>query len=62
MPIYEYKCKKCGKTFEVFVPMISREIRNQACPNCGSEETEKLISQVSSVSNQGSSCFTWSGG
>ena len=62
MPIYEYKCKKCGKIFEVFIPVISEKDRKQVCPTCGSDETEKLISHISTLLNQGSSCFTWGGG
>ncbi len=62
MPIYEYRCKKCDKTFEVFVPITSEESKEKVCPNCGSKDTEKLISQIYSLSSQRSSCITWSGG
>ena len=42
MPLYEYKCRKCGKRFERLVsPGQGTGI---ACDACGSPETEKLVS------------------
>lgn len=48
MPIYEFKCKKCGKHFEriVFKPLNEVEV---ICPNCESKEIEKQISAPGSV-------------
>jgi putative FmdB family regulatory protein len=41
MPIYEYRCKKCGVISEFFVNVgKSDEI---SCKNCGSVEMEKVI-------------------
>lgn len=42
MPIYDYRCKECGRVSEVFV----RNIEGGAirCPHCGSEDVEKLFS------------------
>ncbi len=45
MPVYEYKCSKCGAAFEKLVNLESRE--KQRCPVCGSTETEKLLSPIS---------------
>jgi putative FmdB family regulatory protein len=43
MPIYEYECRKCGKTSEFL--LRSTEAENQLhCPSCGSEELIKLMS------------------
>lgn len=41
MPIFEFKCAKCGEVFESFV---LRGAENVSCPRCGSEKVEKLIS------------------
>ena len=43
MPTYDYKCKECGKVFEVFrrFSELDEEVK---CPNCGSEKTEKVFS------------------
>ena len=46
MPIYEYKCKKCNKIFESLV-LSSRDIKGIQCPECGSEEVQKMLSNFS---------------
>lgn len=43
MPIYEYRCKNCGNTFEYLVG-IGRGDDDIICKNCGSREMEKLLS------------------
>lgn len=46
MPIYEYTCKKCNKIFESLV-LSSRDIKGIQCPECGSEEVQKMLSSFS---------------
>ena len=43
MPAYDYKCKECGKVFEVFrrFSELDEEVN---CPDCGSEKTERVFS------------------
>jgi len=41
MPIYEYKCKKCGKEFEVFQGVTDQPV--QTCQSCGGP-VQKLMS------------------
>jgi putative FmdB family regulatory protein len=43
MPTYEYKCKECGKVFEVFRRFTDydKEIK---CPNCDSDKAERIFS------------------
>ncbi|MEZ7893065.1 MAG: zinc ribbon domain-containing protein [Candidatus Wallbacteria bacterium] len=41
MPIFEFKCAKCEKTFE---KIQSSKAPNPDCPECGHNKTEKLIS------------------
>jgi len=43
MRAYDYKCKECGKVFEVF-RHFSELNEGVRCPNCGSEKTERLFS------------------
>jgi len=43
MPLYEYRCNKCGKRFEKLVP-TSEADKKQECPYCSSKDTEKLLS------------------
>ncbi|TAL22310.1 MAG: zinc ribbon domain-containing protein [Nitrospirae bacterium] len=40
MPIYEYKCNKCGEDFEKLV-FGSQAVR---CPKCSSSEIKKKMS------------------
>ena len=58
MPLYEYQCKKCEKKFEILVSFS--ELDNPVkCPDCGSEETEKLLSTFSATigsNSVGASC------
>jgi putative FmdB family regulatory protein len=43
MPIYEYKCNKCGKQFEV-VTMSMNEKADAVCPKCKSKKTNRMMS------------------
>jgi len=42
MPIYTYKCKKCGKTFD-FLAGVGRGNEKPQCPKCKTREVEKLF-------------------
>lgn len=44
MPIYEYRCAKCGKEFEVIQKFSDKPV--EKCIHC-SGKVEKLISQSS---------------
>jgi len=46
MPIYEYKCTKCGHEFELIQKFSDKPAKK--CPEC-SGKVEKLISQSSFV-------------
>jgi len=70
MPIYEFKCKKCGKNFEQLI-FSSDEEEKLACPSCGQSDTSRLMSSFSSGSSSSSkglssglssSCSSSSGG
>ena len=45
MPLYEYKCHSCGKTFEVIQKFSDAPLTTHA--ECGSGPVEKLISAPS---------------
>jgi len=48
MPIYEYRCKECGKVFELFHKGLETgEV--SVCPDCGSKRLEKLVSAPAAV-------------
>ncbi len=42
MPIYEYRCRDCGHTSEVFLRGKDHPVGS--CPDCGSPDLERLIS------------------
>jgi putative FmdB family regulatory protein len=43
MPVYEYKCGRCGEVFEKLIRNPS-QIKNVTCSRCGSREINKLVS------------------
>lgn len=45
MPVYEYRCKCCGREFEIraSIPEYSKGLE-PVCPECGARECERLIS------------------
>ena len=55
MPIYEYKCKKCGDKFEKRVGFF-QDKKALRCPVCGSEDTERVFSPFATESTKNSSC------
>lgn len=52
MPIYEYKCKSCEKTFEALRRM-SQGDTPAPCPTCGGEETMRLLSLIAAPAKNG---------
>ncbi len=48
MPIYEFKCKKCGTVYESLCFRSSGEDKGP-CPTCGGNDCEKQLSTFSST-------------
>ena len=44
MPIYEYRCRKCGKRFSVLTLRVSETPAVQ-CATCGSRSADRLMSR-----------------
>ena len=61
MPIYEYRCEKCGSRFDV-LQRVGEDGKHLRCPKCGHEKVEKQFSAFATsggsphVSGGGSSC------
>lgn len=55
MPIYEYQCRECGHVFSKLFRSIqsSDESPDILCPNCGSENTRRVISRVAVLGTLG---------
>ncbi|MFB0564163.1 MAG: zinc ribbon domain-containing protein [Candidatus Aminicenantaceae bacterium] len=45
MPIYEYRCKECGKK-STFVTLSVKSPLSPQCKSCGGKNVEKIISRV----------------
>ena len=61
MPIHEYECKKCGKTFEVY-QRITETSKDVKCPICGAADIQRKISAFSSYGTSSSSGYSGAGG
>lgn len=48
MPIFEFKCLKCGEEFEILLKS-KEEAKSISCKKCGSKEVERLFSVVHSL-------------
>jgi putative FmdB family regulatory protein len=40
MPTYEYRCEKCGETFEHVEHIAEHDTAQPLCPKCGSEQVQ----------------------
>lgn len=56
MPIYEYRCQKCGETYEQLRRLADAD-RDLECPECKSREVLRLISSFAA----GGGCGAGSG-
>lgn len=54
MPTYEYECKKCGNTFDVFQSMSDEPVK--ICPTCGGE-VRRLINGGTGIIFKGSGFY-----
>jgi len=51
MPIYEYRCDDCGRTF-AFLYGVSLGSRDPACPKCQGRRLSRLISRIARVRSE----------
>ena len=49
MPVYEFKCKSCGHTFEMLIPSASQG----TCPKCHSKRLDEQHSNFSATAKDG---------
>ncbi len=51
MPVFEFRCQNCGSKFSVLIGMTAEQSED-ACPQCGSKRTEKLVSRFARFRNE----------
>jgi putative FmdB family regulatory protein len=60
MPVYDYKCRKCGETFELKLGLFHNR-KAVKCPKCGEDEPQRIYS-TPGIYTSGGSCSTRSRG
>lgn len=54
MPIFEFRCAKCGKLFEKLFRDSDEKVEIK-CPDCGSDLVERVISKTNYAMGSGKS-------
>ena len=47
MPVYEFKCNSCGRNFEIAESLREHDKHEEKCPECQSEDIERVLGTVS---------------
>jgi len=54
MPLFEYECRGCGKTFEY----LTRDGQSPSCPACQGADLQKLMSVFAAQSSTPAKSFS----
>ncbi len=52
MPVYEFKCEKCGETFSLAIGIKEREKTEVKCPKCNSRDVKPVYSTFFAVTSK----------
>jgi putative FmdB family regulatory protein len=52
MPVYDYLCKDCHKTFEKVLTLAEYDKQKVKCPGCGSKNVEQEVSRFFAVTSK----------
>ena len=52
MPVFEFACRECQKTFEVIRPMPESASASVTCIYCGSTQVARITSVVYAVASK----------
>ncbi len=55
MPIYEYKCEKCGKVFEELT-LSANSKKTIKCPDCGGDSSRQVSGFAAISKSSASNC------
>ena len=52
MPVYEFHCSDCKKTFEIVQSISAYSPKKVTCPECGGKHLERVWSRVYAVTSK----------
>jgi putative FmdB family regulatory protein len=52
MPVYEFTCRDCQKTFELVQSVADHEAALVRCPHCNGTNVDRLVSHVHAVTSK----------
>ena len=52
MPVYEYICKHCKKSFEKILTLTEHDQQQISCPLCGSKSVEQAAAAFYAVTSR----------
>lgn len=57
MPLYEFRCRHCGRTFSELLTMRRRNTTRLRCPGCKSRAAERLMSSSFALAFRGAGTY-----
>jgi putative FmdB family regulatory protein len=51
MPVYDYVCNDCHKSFEIVLTLSEHE-KQVRCPHCGSKNVEQEVAEFFTVTSK----------
>lgn len=52
MPIYAYRCQKCGRDFEIVESIGQHGQKKHRCPACKSPRVERILGPVTAKTSR----------
>ncbi len=52
MPVYEYRCRRCGRLTSILVRTIYQPPESPRCSRCGSIELQRTINRVATLRSE----------
>lgn len=52
MPVYEYICKDCNKSFEKIITIAEHDQQQISCPHCNSKNVEQQAAAFFAVTSR----------
>ena len=52
MPVYDYVCKDCHKSFEKVLTLSEHDKETIVCPKCGSKNVEQEMAEFYAVTSK----------